>query len=409
MNKPQAQRHSSSSRATGATALAPLDKHEQPARSSSLAEETAPRKPSEYVFAVVLALSLVGVLQWVSSNKTESTELAIDAPQLPNSRAEKFAPSDFLAALTRKVGTQFPEQSNQRIADELFNVASTAVAQDNQELLAETMMLLGVNALDNQNTEAAGLYLDEALDVFEELDNELGIAEVELLRGELNILKRANARRAAYAYDIMQVARWKVAQGRFHEAVDELEYAINENLELNRFGAAAAVYQTLYKGYRKHGQLAEAQQAGIEMVKLHASSGRPYKAQALLQLLQENGLDNTLAEKLRSDTVALQQEYEHSVGQMGQARDYQQLYNYFIHAGDPVRAWQFRVKAQRSLSGVSQRAMHRSQTGVLALLYTSNDHMQSAERSLQRAAQIFSNNGEQDLSEASFRLQKQSY
>jgi len=97
------------------------------------------------------------------------------------------------------------------------------------------------------------VYLDEALSVFEELEDELGIASVEMLRGEISLKRRQQARRAAYAYDVLQLARWKVAQGQFHDAVESLESVVSENLALNRYGAAAAAYQTLYKGYIRHG------------------------------------------------------------------------------------------------------------------------------------------------------------
>ena len=395
MNKPQRNVHRDSS------------KNSHHSR-SSLAEETAPRKPSEYVFAVGLALCVIAVFQWLGSHRAPPDETP-KSFSVAEAKAARVAPSDFLKALSEKVTETFPDQVGSSIGDDLLVIASDAVEQGDQALLAETMTFLGVNALRDSNTEAASVYLDEALVIFEELQDDLGIGKVELLRGELNVIRRANARRAAYAYDAMQVARWKVAQGQFHEAIDELQFAVDENLALKRYGAAAAVYQTLYKGYLNHGQLYEAQQAGMEIVRLHAASGRSLKAGSMLSNLAENGLDAERVEQLKSESLALQIEYEHSVGQLGQARDYQQLYNHFIHAGDPVRAWQFRVKAQRSLSGVSLRAMHRSQTGVLALLYTSNDHMENAKKSLSRAQGLFANHNQQHLYDQTLLLQTQSY
>jgi len=64
-----------------------------------------------------------------------------------------------------------------------------------------------------------------------------------------------------------------VAHGQFQQAINELKSVVDVNLALNRFGAAAAAYQTLYKGYSQDGQLYEAQEAGIEIVKLHSSAG----------------------------------------------------------------------------------------------------------------------------------------
>jgi hypothetical protein len=123
----------------------------------------------------------------------------------------------------------------------------------------------------------------------EELEDDIGIASVELLRGELNLKRRAQARRAAYAYDALQVARWKVAHGQFQGAIHQLKSVVDENLALNRFAAAAAAYQTFYKGYSQDGQFIEAQEAGIEIVKLHSSAARPLKAQAMVAIRFAHG------------------------------------------------------------------------------------------------------------------------
>jgi len=58
---------------------------------------------------------------------------------------------------------------------------------------------------------------------------------------------------------------------------------------------------------------------------------------------------------------------------------------------------------------VNQRAMYRSQTGVLALLYTSNEDIDSAERSLSRAQKLFSDNDLLELSTVSAKLGEQAY
>jgi len=374
----------------------------------SLRDETAPRKASEYWFAILATIAVIVAAEWVVSNKFIGSDQLQDSDEAPHvaSLDIEIANSNFLTMLAEKLNTQWPDADVGQVSDDLLLQASDAVANEDHAGFADSMRMLGVNALRDQDIDSASVYLDEALSVFEELEDDMGIASVELLRGELNLKRRAQARRAAYAYDAMQLARWKVSRGRFHEAVEELNTVVNENLALNRYGAAAAAYQTLYKGYAKHGQMFEAQQAGIEIVKLHSSSGRPLKAQAMLESLINDGLDEQSVLQLKQSSTALQVEYEHSVTQMGQARDYQQLYNYFISAGDPVRAWQFRLKSQNSLRGVTQRAMHRRQTGVLALLYTSNDHMKNAQKSLDRASQIFDDNGRQRLSDESAQMRE---
>jgi len=314
--------------------------------------------------------------------------VAITAPTIVEEpESNSFEPVNLLA-LNRKLAGQYPNSAFEDVANTLLSAAGDFAAQQDYESLAENLVLLSVNELRMDDIATAAVYLDEALSVYEELGDNLGIAEVEILRANVSIKSRENARRAAYAYDSLQVARWKVANGYFEEAVPELKNVISENLSLKRFGAAAEAYETLYKGYERTGQMLDAQTAGIEIVKLHAASGRPTQAETYLQKLRSNGLDEISLNSLSAQMVVYQQDYEKSVKQIGQAKDYQQLYNHFIHAGDPVRAWQFRIKAQRAVRDTSTRAMHRRQTGVLALLFSSNDTMAAAHRSLTRASQI---------------------
>jgi len=374
-----------------------------------LSDEAVRWKKSDYVIPLALTFSIIAAVQWVQSYSNRSIETASLTSDLSSEQPAELSNSNILKALLQNIANKWPEGSVAEVSEDLLMQASEAVAQEDNGLFGESMKLLGVNAMRTQDIDSASLYLDEALEVYEELGDEMGIANVELLRGELNLKRRAQARRAAIAYDALQLARWKVSHGQFYETLDQLHHIVQENLALNRFGAAAAAYQTIYKGYTDNNQSYEAQQAGIEIVKLHASSGRPLQASAMIEQLQANGLDDSTASQLAADNLNLQVEYEESVMQMGKARDYQQLYHYFISAGDPVRAWQFRLKAQSSLRSVSKRAMHRSQTGVLALLYTSNDHMVNAKRSLDRASRLFSSNDRPELSETSDALQLRVY
>lgn len=389
------------SRSPQSTRVSPIH-----ANKPKLSEEAVQRKKTDYVIPLLLTFSVIAAVQWIQHHNSSTTEATSVASTQNNEAPAELKNSNLLKALLQNIAEKYPQRSVEEVSEDLLLQASEAVGQDNNLLFGESMKMLGVNALRTQDIDSASLYLDEALEIYEELGDEMGIANVELLRGELNLKKRAQARRAALAYDSLQQARWKVSHGQFYNALDQLHHIVQENLALNRFGAAAAAYQTIYKGYADHGQLYEAQQAGIEIVKLHASSGRPLKASAMIEQLQANGLDESTVQQLTQDNLNLQLEYEESVTQMGRARDYQQLYHYFISAGDPVRAWQFRLKAQASLRSVSKRAMHRSQTGVLALLYTSNDHMESAQRSLDRAQRLFTSNDRPELSEASETLQE---
>ena len=389
-----------------------------------LTDETSRKKLSSFAessLAVVAAFVIIAALQWNSSLQSEKVSLPANSTSITarNPQTESISPqlneiptnlSESLPnTIEARLQARWPESSLEQIDDELLLQASDAVAAQDEHLLADSMTLLGANALRQLDLDSANVYLEEALSVFEEINDTMGIANVEMLRAEINLQKRERARRAAHAYDTAQLAGWKIAKGYFHEAIDELNHVIDENLALDRFGAAAGAYQSLYKGYQKHGQIFEAQQAGIEIVKLHASSGRVLESEAMLRQLQQDGLDTATSAELQRQSLELHQEYQHSVKQISRANDYQQLYHHFIHAGDPVRAWQFRLKSQNSLQGVSRRAMHRRQTGVLALLYTSNDHMKNAERSLNRAGQLYTHHNESDLSATSRQMKERIY
>ena len=295
----------------------------------------------------------------------------------------------------------------QQVTTDLMHTAAEAVRLERDDILGRTIAQLGSVALLNKDMESARVYLEEALQIFDIADDELGLAGVELLRGQLNIEKRWQAREAAYAYDDMQLAAWKIAHERFDEAVPELQSGIATNLELERFGAAAAGYEMLYKGYLKNDRLSEAVNAGSEAVRLHAASGRSIKAHKLLENLQSIGMDEGVGQTLLSELSTRLEEYENGIRQMGQATDYEQLYNHYLHEGDPVRAWQFRIKSRESLKNVSRLAMHRRQTGVIAMLYNSNDDMKRAQNSLDQARQVFSRHEAEDLFELSQSLEQE--
>ena len=295
----------------------------------------------------------------------------------------------------------------QQVTTDLMQTAAEAVRLERNDILGRTIAQLGSVALLNKDMESARVYLEEALEIFDIADDQLGVAGVELLRGQLNIEKRWQAREAAYAYDDMQLAAWKIAHERFDEAVPELESGIATNLELERFGAAAAGYEMLYRGYLKNDRLSEAVNAGSEAVRLHAASGRSIKANKLLENLKSIGMDEGLAQTLFSELSTRLKEYDDGIRQMGQATDYEQLYNHYIHEGDPVRAWQFRIKSRESLKNVSRLAMHRRQTGVIAMLYNSNVDMKRAQDSLDQARQVFSRHEAEELYDLSQSLELQ--
>jgi len=388
---------------------------------TSLQHETGRKRFSQFtesVFAAMLAVCIILFLQWMfgaAKSLTRANNSVVNNPSVSaasgdtNQIENNSDTSDAMASFADRIKELWPNADHDAITNKLLSGANSAVKNGDDESLADSMTLLGVNALQNKDIESASVYLNEALSVFEETGNEVGIANVELLRGELSLRKREDARRAGYTYDLLQVARWRVAQGQFDAAISELEFIVEENLSLNRFGAAAAAYETLYAGYQTNGQAVQAQNAGVELVKLHASSGRLLRAEGVLQELSIAGLDSDTQQLLHNEIISLQAEYEDSVTQMSRAKDYRQLYNYYMSAGDPVRAWQFRLKAQQSLSGVTRRAMHRRQSGVLALLYSSNKHMDNAEQSLSRAGDLFTSQGSKEKADLSINMQQRNY
>jgi len=241
------------------------------------------------------------------------------------------------------------------------------------------------------------VYLNEALAVYEEENDALGIGSVELLRSRVETVARENARDASSANEVMHIAAWMIVKQRFYESEKPIESAIDENLRLNRFGAAAAGYEMLERGYRSVGDTLKANQAAKEALLLHASSGRTIKAKEILRGLQNHFLTQQEFEQLEQDIEREESNYEGSVFQVGRAREYEHLYRRLVSAGDPVQAWTFRQKANQSLGLASKRAMHRRQTGIVALLYNSNDNIRAARNSLNRARAMFEAESRSDL------------
>ena len=135
------------------------------------------------------------------------------------------------------------------VTNQLLQSAADAVRDGRDDLLGRSIAQLASLALIEGQFESANVYLEEASEIFELSEDELGTAGVELLRGQLNIERRWRAREAAYAQEDMQLAGWKIAKGRFPEAISSLESAVDTNLELGRYAAAAAGYELLYRGY----------------------------------------------------------------------------------------------------------------------------------------------------------------
>ncbi len=127
----------------------------------------------------------------------------------------------------------------------LLEVAASAVLQDDQDRLGDTLLLLGEVAINQQELSAAEIYLQEALYLSMSQDNVFATARTYQLLGQLNIRARELARRASNTYDELWQARNAIARGFYQGVAESLRAVIDESLEIRRYGAAADAWETL--------------------------------------------------------------------------------------------------------------------------------------------------------------------
>ncbi len=204
---------------------------------------------------------------------------------------------------------------------ELLKSAVAFVAAEDDIALATTLSQLGELALRQTRVDSAEVYLAEALDLFQQNGDEINAAGVYMQMGRLHLVARQRARQASDAYDSLLLARWKISHGQFYEAETELRAVVDRNLALNRFGAAASAYETLFKGYKKEQDLYQAQLAGLEAIRLHASSGRLFEARDLMLHMRDTGIDESVFPAIEREIDKLNQEFQRSVREIGLARD----------------------------------------------------------------------------------------
>ena len=296
-----------------------------------------------------------------------------------------------------------------RAKNALLERALHAVASSDNDSLALQLSELGELALLQADLGMAEVYLTEALEMYDELQDEVSVAGVHVQLGRLHLYARQQARKASDAYDQLLISRWHISEGLFYEVEDQIKEVIDTSLSLNRFGAAASAYETLYRGYHINNDIVQAQNAGIEAIRLHATSGNLPGANRLLYKMKQEGMSAYEAEKVELEIDQHYHEYEKSVLAIGAARDYSQLYNQLASRGDALQAWRFRQQAEESLDQASSRARYRRQPDVLVNLYLSNDSMKRALSSLQKADAVYSRYGLDDGVDRSRRLQDQIY
>ena len=356
------------------------------------------------LFSGLIVLSLLAYFEYSercckTQTPTEHDQQAAVSISTVDSVFAEHRKTDPTYPLPGFIAEQMPVGSDNAIKEDLIQRAANAVQADDRHALASALALLGAASLSENNLSSSRVYLGEALAVYEEENDALGIGSVELLRSRVETVARENARDASSANEVMHIAAWMIVKQRFYESEKPIESAIEENLRLNRYGAAAAGYEMLERGYRSVGDAQQADAAAKEALLLHASSGRTLKAKEILAELRENFLSRQEFEQLERDIVSHESDYEESILQVRRALDYEHLYRRLIDAGDPVQAWAFRQKANESLGLASKRAMHRRQTGIVAVLFNSNDNIRAARDSLDRARAMFDAESRPDLLE----------
>lgn len=369
------------------------------------------------IIAVISASLLVAVFHyWLLSRPPLTLPVVTATAPKPVVRTEAAAvaklaatPLPTVVKMPTDIALLMARGDHEQARAALMAMAQHAVAGADTQQLAEALTLLGMSALEEPNLDAAQLFFEEALEVYREREDDVGAAHVYMQIGRLHFIVRQRARNAAAAYDDLLIARWNISQGGYYEAEAGLRQSIEDNLALNRFGAAASAYESLIRVYTGIGDTFQAEEASLSAIRLHAASGQHHRAEQLLATLRRQGIDAGREYEINEQMQALNAEFEASVHQIARARDYRTLFNHYMAKGDRERAWRFRMLANQSLSGVSKRAMYRRQPDVLVQLYDSNNSMALARQSLAKASHVFEQTGMHEITEQIRRIEREIY
>lgn len=275
----------------------------------------------------------------------------------------------------------------------LLEVAAASVVQNDQQRLADTLLLLGEVAIHQQELAAAEIYLQEALHLAIQQDNLVGTARCYQMLGQLNIRARELARRAANTYDELWQARNMTSRGLYHGVSDNLQRVIEENLEIRRYGAAADAYEALAALYDKLHDNYQARQARIEAARLFASMGQMSQVRRLLDNLDRESMTSAEIDAVEAEIQRQFERYQQDTVMTSQAQDYHMLYHHYLRRGEVERAWQFRIKSSETQARTSDRSVFQRQADIIAVLYSSNFARDRARNYLEKAGAIFSDEG----------------
>jgi hypothetical protein len=295
------------------------------------------------------------------------------------------------------------------LTNRLLNMAASIIEANQPNQLAELLSLLGQVSIEQQNLDAAEVYLFEALDLLKDSSNEGARAEIYMQLGRTHLRSREIARSAGYAYDALLVGRNQLMRGRYQVAELNILKAIEHNLSINRYNAAASAYSSLALLKERTGNRYEAEQSRLEAARLYASSGQLSSAERQLTMLRASGIEEWRLLGIENEINTNYRTYKESIEQIALAKDYRRLYHHYLSKNNHARAWHFRLLASESLEKVSKRAMFHRQQGVLALLYNSNEAMALAKNYFSEASQSFTNNGMVELEQRTRVLKSQVY
>lgn len=369
-----------------------------------------------YLIAIVLSLAFVGYQLWPTDPPPEPLVQAPPQPALSDEEVFALARAELgLESMPDPAALDRVEQSLRGdtllsieqidadlaelmklgeygvVRERLLQYAADAVASEQRVLLGGVLSLLGQVAIEEQDLDTAEVYLMESLDVLQTEGDEVGVAQTYMQLGRVHLKSRQMARTAGDAYDRLLVARWQLSRQDYGNAAEILYQVIEDNLSINRFGAAASAYDTLAHLHAETGSSHEAQQAALRAASLYASSGQPERARELIASL--DGVQPWQQAELEAEIERNYAEFKRNVEQIERARDYQRLYYYYQAKGDERRAWRLRLLAGQSLAKASRRAMYHRQPDVLAVLYNSNVAKEQAQKYLTRARRTFDDTG----------------
>lgn len=283
------------------------------------------------------------------------------------------------------------------VGEELLQIAAQAVEAGDHKKLGGVMSLLGQLSIEEQDFDAAEVYLKESLEIYELAENTVGAAQVQMHLGRMHLKLRQRARTAGQAYDRILLARWQIAHGHYDAAQHNLDLVIDENLSINRFGAAASAYNSLSRLHAENGDTYYAEEAAMEAARLYAASGQLGNANTTLANLEARGVEAWRLAEIEQEIELRHEEFRANVEQVQRAEDYNRLYNSYRSRGDELSAWRLRLQASESLSKVSKREMYHRIPDVLALLYVSNGDRDRASDYFEQARETFDLEGQDEL------------